>query len=230
MDAIAAAGMEAIAIPHNSNGSNGQMFKLETFDGKPLDGGYAETRMRNEPIVEVTQVKGTSEVHPLLSPNDEWADFEIFPLQDRLHRVRASRSGSYVREAYLNGLVMEEEGGFNPYRFGLIGSTDTHNCRRHPGGVQLPQQGRRPRRHARAAGIGAAADPAEPMAAVYAELYVSICGARRASPVCGRRRTPGSRSSTPCAARRPLPPRGRGSGSGSSAASTSTTACSRIPR
>lgn len=126
MDEHREEGYEALAIPHNSNGSNGQMFRLETFDGAPLDAGYAEQRMRNEPIVEVSQVKGTSEVHPLLSPNDEWADFEIFP-----YRIATSLpsepSGSYVREAYVNGLVMEEKEGFNPFRFGLIGSTDTHN-------------------------------------------------------------------------------------------------------
>jgi len=126
MDAHRAEGHEAISIPHNSNGSNGQMFRLETFDGKPLDGAYAETRMRNEPIVEVSQVKGTSEVHPLLSPNDEWADFEIFPYMIAT-TIPSEPRGSYVREAYMNGLVMEEKGGFNPFRFGLIGSTDTHN-------------------------------------------------------------------------------------------------------
>jgi len=126
MDANRADGFEAIAIPHNSNGSNGQMFKLETFDGRPLDGGYARTRMRNEPIVEVSQVKGTSEVHPLLSPNDEWADFEIYPYRIGVE-LPSAPSGSYVREAYLNGLEMEEKSGFNPYRFGLIGSSDTHN-------------------------------------------------------------------------------------------------------
>jgi hypothetical protein len=125
MDRNRAEGMEAIAIPHNSNGSNGQMFKLETFDGRPLDGAYAKTRMRNEPIVEVSQVKGTSEVHPLLSPNDEWADFEIYPYRIGVE-LPSEPSGGYVREAYLNGLEMEERGGFNPYRFGLIGSTDTH--------------------------------------------------------------------------------------------------------
>jgi len=127
MDTNRALGMEAIAIPHNSNGSNGQMFRLETFDGKPLDGGYAETRMRNEPIVEVSQVKGTSEVHPLLSPNDEWADFEIFPYKIATSELSDPKHG-YVREAYLNGLLFEENDGFNPFRFGLIGSSDTHNA------------------------------------------------------------------------------------------------------
>jgi hypothetical protein len=126
MDQNRAAGMEALAIPHNSNGSNGQMFRLATFDGDPLDAAYADTRMRNEPIVEMSQVKGTSEVHPMLSPNDEWADFEIYPLRIA-SSLTSDPPGGYVREAYLNGLVMEEEQGFNPFRFGMIGSTDTHN-------------------------------------------------------------------------------------------------------
>jgi hypothetical protein len=126
MDAHRAEGHEALAIPHNSNGSNGQMFRLETFDGDPLDAAYAETRMRNEPIVEVSQVKGTSEVHPLLSPNDEWADFEIYPYRIGT-TIPSDPPGGYVREAYMHGLVFEEEQGFNPFRFGLIGSTDTHN-------------------------------------------------------------------------------------------------------
>jgi hypothetical protein len=126
MDEHRANGIEAMAIPHNSNGSNGQMFRLETFDGDPLDAAYAEMRMRNEPIVEVSQVKGTSEVHPLLSPNDEWADFEIFPYKIAT-TIPSEPAGSYVRDAYMNGLVFEEEQGFNPFRFGIIGSTDTHN-------------------------------------------------------------------------------------------------------
>ena len=127
LDAERARGIEALAIPHNSNGSNGQMFRLETLSGEPLDGAYAEQRMRNEPIVEVTQVKGTSEVHPLLSPNDEWANFEIFPYRIS-STLDSEPSGSYVREAYLDGLVLEETQGFNPFRFGLMGSTDTHNA------------------------------------------------------------------------------------------------------
>ena len=126
MDGLRDEGVEALAIPHNSNGSNGQMFKLETFDGKPLDAAYAETRMRNEPLVEITQHKGTSDTHPLLSPNDEWADFEIYPY--RIGTLVASDPvDSYVRGALLDGIEMEEERGFNPFHFGLIGSTDTHN-------------------------------------------------------------------------------------------------------
>ncbi len=127
MDANRDKGMEAIAIPHNSNGSNGWMFQTTNWAGEPIDAAYAEQRMRNEPIVENTQVKGTSDTHPLLSPNDEWADFELMEL--RVASVLPSQpQGSYVREAYLNGLLMEEEGGFNPYRFGVIGASDTHNA------------------------------------------------------------------------------------------------------
>ncbi len=128
-------GIEAMAIPHNANWSNGLMFQRTTFEGDPLDKAYAEQRLRNEPIVEITQVKGTSDTHPLLSPNDEWADFEIFadtPLALNLagadQEIKISLQGSYVREAYLKGLEFEENEGFNPYRFGLIGSSDTHNA------------------------------------------------------------------------------------------------------
>lgn len=126
LDRRRAEGIEALAIPHNSNGSNGHMFRLQSFNGEPLDAEYAETRMRNEPLVEVTQVKGTSEVHPLISPNDEWADFEIFPFRIAT-RLPSAPQGSYVREAYLNGLALEAARGFNPFRFGLIGATDSHN-------------------------------------------------------------------------------------------------------
>jgi hypothetical protein len=120
-------GMESIAIPHNSNGSDGWMFPKTNWAGDPIDASYAEIRMRNEPLVENTQVKGTSDTHPLLSPNDEWADFELMEL--KVATTQPSRApGSYVREAYLNGLVMEAQGGFNPYQFGVIGASDTHNA------------------------------------------------------------------------------------------------------
>ena len=119
-------GIDAIAIPHNANGSNGNMFDLVKFAGEPLDDAYAEQRMRNEPLVEITQIKGTSDTHPFLSPNDEWADFEIFPYQIASW-AKSRPQGSYVREAWLNGLAMEATDGFNPYRFGVVGASDTHN-------------------------------------------------------------------------------------------------------
>ena len=118
-------GVEGLAIPHNSNGSDGLMFELTQTDGSPMTADYAERRMRNEPLVEITQVKGTSDTHPLLSPNDEWADFEL--MEVKVATVIPSKpEGSYVREAYANGLMMQANEGFNPYKFGLIGSSDTH--------------------------------------------------------------------------------------------------------
>ena len=118
-------GVEGLAIPHNSNGSDGLMFELTEADGSPMTGEYADQRMRNEPLVEITQVKGTSDTHPLLSPNDEWADFEL--MEVKVATVVPSKAeGSYVREAYGNGLLMQANEGFNPYKFGLVGSSDTH--------------------------------------------------------------------------------------------------------
>ena len=128
MDENRELGMDAIAIPHNSNGSNGWMFETNYYrSDRPIDEAYAELRMRNEPLVENTQVKGTSDTHPLLSPNDEWADFDIMPLRIA-STLESQPHGSYVREAYLNGLLMEQERGVNPYKFGVIGSSDTHNA------------------------------------------------------------------------------------------------------
>jgi hypothetical protein len=127
MDRNRSAGIESLAIPHNSNGSNGNMFMLTDWSGNPLDSAYSDQRMRNEPLVEITQVKGTSDTHPALSPNDEWADFEIMPFQVASTRP-STPAGSYVREAYLNGITLQEEQGFNPYKFGVIGSSDTHNA------------------------------------------------------------------------------------------------------
>ena len=125
MDELRSAGIESIAIPHNSNVSDGQMFRLETYNGEPLDAAYAEQRMRNEPLVEVTQVKGTSETHPDLSPNDEWADFEIYDKLLGVYTV-SNTSGGYVREAYRNGLKLQAEKGFDPFRFGLVAASDSH--------------------------------------------------------------------------------------------------------
>ncbi|MCZ6890586.1 MAG: DUF3604 domain-containing protein [Gammaproteobacteria bacterium] len=126
LDGLRAQGIEALAIAHNSNQSKGNKFALQQESGEPFDAAYARMRMRNEPLVEVTQIKGTSETHPLLSTNDEWADFEIEYLPPANRKPEYLR-GSFVRDAYLTGLEFEENEGFNPYRFGMIGSTDGHN-------------------------------------------------------------------------------------------------------
>jgi len=125
MDELRSQGIETLAIPHNSNGSNGQMFKLVDWAENPMDDAYAERRMRNEPLIEISQVKGTSETHPVLSDNDEWADFEIMPYRVAT-RMASEPKGSYAREALLNGLAFEDKGISNPYKFGFIGSSDTH--------------------------------------------------------------------------------------------------------
>ncbi|HIL99132.1 MAG TPA: DUF3604 domain-containing protein [Pseudomonadales bacterium] len=127
MDDLRAKGVESLAIPHNSNGSNGQMFKLVDWAGNPLDDDYAKQRIRNEPIVEITQIKGTSETHPVLSSRDEWAGFEIMPYRVATNAL-SKLEGSYVREALLNGMALEQQGMENPYQFGFIGSSDTHSA------------------------------------------------------------------------------------------------------
>ena len=128
-DALREKGIDTVSIPHNSNGSNGQMFEMESFLGNAIDQDYADKRMRNEPLVEITQVKGTSDTHPLLSPDDDWADFEIMDVRVGSRPPTYSKpSGGYVREAYLNGLTLEFTQQGNPYKFGLIGSSDTHTA------------------------------------------------------------------------------------------------------
>ena len=126
MDGLRNQGIESLAIPHNSNGSNGSMFEMVDWTDNPIDDNYAEQRIRNEPLVELTQVKGTSETHPTLSDNDEWADFEIMPF--RVATTLASEpKGSYARDALLNGLKLEDAGIANAYKFGFVAASDTHN-------------------------------------------------------------------------------------------------------
>ncbi len=127
MDTLREDGVESLAIPHNSNGSNGQMFKLVNWAGDPIDDDYAIKRIRNEPLVEITQIKGTSETHPALSALDEWANFEL--MEFRVGTTLPSQpEGSYVRDALRRGLSLEAQGVVNPYTFGVIGSSDTHTA------------------------------------------------------------------------------------------------------
>jgi len=124
-------GGKVLAIPHNSNVSNGRMFAMNKFDGSPIDAAYVKTRALREPIVEVTQIKGDSEAHPFLSPNDEFADFGVAGwdkcnLSCTRDMQPESYGGSYVREALKRGLELTLSVGADPFKFGMIGSTDSH--------------------------------------------------------------------------------------------------------
>ena len=122
-------GAEVLAIPHNGNLSNGRMFSVETFNGKALNRELAELRASLEPIIEVTQIKGDSEAHPMLSPNDEFADYETWD-RSNLNGTEAKKPGmlkyEYTREALKTGLKLEKKLGVNPFKVGMIGSTDSH--------------------------------------------------------------------------------------------------------
>jgi hypothetical protein len=124
-----ASGIESIAVPHNQNASDGRMFGTTAFDGRPFDADYVQRRLRNEPLHEIIQIKGQSEVHPEIAPNDEFAQFEIFPMTLKLSDTPeySQVSGSYVREALGVGLELGASGIGNPYRFSFIGSSDSHN-------------------------------------------------------------------------------------------------------
>ena len=124
-------GGQVLALAHNGNMSNGIMFPVETnpATGKPLTADYAKNRIRWEPIYEVTQIKGDGEAHPFLSPNDEFADFETLELGNlNLTIVKEDwmLKYEYAREALKQGLKLEKDLGTNPYKFGMVGSSDTH--------------------------------------------------------------------------------------------------------
>ena len=122
-------GGRVLAIPHNGNVSNGLMFDDETLSGQPYTRAYAEARDRWEPLYEVTQVKGDGEAHPFLSPDDEFADYETWDA-DNIGRTvpkdNAMLQHEYARSALKLGLQFDAALGANPYRFGMIGSTDSH--------------------------------------------------------------------------------------------------------
>ncbi|GAA0271270.1 DUF3604 domain-containing protein [Alteraurantiacibacter aestuarii] len=118
-------GADFVAIPHNSNLSEGRMFELVDKNGDAFDAAYAQTRAAWEPVVEITQYKGSSETHPALSSNDEFADFELRNML--LTGVPTDPlGGSYVRSALLMGMAEEQRIGANPFRYGIIGASDSH--------------------------------------------------------------------------------------------------------
>ncbi len=124
-------GGQVLAIPHNGNLSNGLMYTAETYDHKPMDAAYAETRIGHEPVMEVTQVKGDSETHPFLSPNDEFANHERFWDYGNLGNPVTPKQNSmlqfeYARSALKLGLQLASKLGVNPYQFGMVGASDEH--------------------------------------------------------------------------------------------------------
>jgi Protein of unknown function (DUF3604) len=128
MDAQRKAGNELLSISHNANLSNGLMFPTEVDSkGRPIDAAWAAERVNNEPLTEIKQVKGTSETTPGLSPTDEFASFELMDYLIGLDNSKSNPHGSYTREAYKNGLTMQDTRGYNPYKFGVVGAGDSHN-------------------------------------------------------------------------------------------------------
>ena len=131
MDAQRQAGNELLAISHNANLSDGWMYPIDVDSlGRPIDAAWAASRDRNERLVEIKQIKGQSETHPLLSPNDEFATYEIMSFliglpegSGRLPHI----VGSYARQALKDGLSLQDTRGFNPYKFGIVGGSDSHN-------------------------------------------------------------------------------------------------------
>jgi hypothetical protein len=123
-------GGDVLAIAHNGNLANGIMFPMRAqYDGRKLDDEYVQTRAKWEPLYEVTQIKGDGETHPFLSPDDEFADYETWDvgnLDVSEAKTDDMLAGEYAREALKRGLALEERLGTNPYKFGMIGSTDSH--------------------------------------------------------------------------------------------------------
>jgi hypothetical protein len=132
MDGQRKSGNEVLAISHNANVSDGWMYPtdIDNTTGRPIDAAWAESRMRNERLIEIKQGKGQSEAHPLLSPNDEFASYEMYEALlglpadvGRIDRI----AGSYARQALKDGITMQDQQGFNPYKFGMAGGSDSHN-------------------------------------------------------------------------------------------------------
>ncbi len=228
--AEAKTGSEVLAIAHNGNLSNGAMFPTIEAFGKKIDKEYVETRAKWERLYEVTQMKGDGETHPYLSPNDEFANFERW---DKANLAVTQKKANdmlefeYARSALKNGLVLEQKLGVNPYKFGMIGSTDAHT------GLAAVEE-------ENFFGKVTVSEPnPERLTGTFMTNPKSTSRSRigrclpRVTLRCGRAKTRARRSSTPCSAVKPTPPPVRAWWCASSAAGTSRprtrkTAC-RLP-
>ena len=122
-----AGGIDVIAIPHNGNASGGLMYDWNDSDGRPIDEHYAQRRALNEPLTEIVQLKGQSDTTPALSPNDEFANFEVYDHLLTWPNIKSKPEGSYIRQALGRGLVIESRVGANPFKYGVVGASDIHN-------------------------------------------------------------------------------------------------------
>ena len=178
-------GGKVLAVPHNANLSNGQMFALLDFEGNPLSQEYADRRARWEPLQEVMQTKGNSETHPTLSPNDEFADFGIAGWEygnltlENEPETPEMRPYTYLRGGLLNGLAQGRKLGTNPFKFGMIGSSDVHTSltaieEENFMGKHVSQEPRPERwEHVTARGFGKTRYTWHHMAAGYAAVWAS---------------------------------------------------------
>ena len=200
-------GGSVLAIAHNGNLSNGTMFPVVESFGKPVDREYAEQRAKWERLYEATQTKGDGEAHPFLSPNDEFANFELWDkgnLDGSVAKTKDMLEFEYARSALKNGLKLEQELGANPYKFGMVGSSDAHT------GLAAMEEDN----------FFGKTTPQEPSPErLHCDLHEQRedrredhgLGSRRLR-LCrrvGRRKTRARRSGTPCSARRPTPPPAR---------------------
>ena len=121
------AGHENLAIPHNGNVSDGWMYAPKKFLGGDMDARYAERQALNEPLTEIIQTKGSSDTHPAFSPNDEFANFELFPNMINVGQASQIKYG-YVRQGLVEGMIIEEKVGSNPYKMGIVSGADSHSA------------------------------------------------------------------------------------------------------
>jgi hypothetical protein len=121
------AGNDTFAIPHNGNVSDGWMFSPNKFLGGPMDARYAKRQQLNEPLFEMIQTKGSSDTHPLLSPNDEFANFELFQNMINVGQPSQVKYG-YYRQGMVEGMILEDKLGTNPYKMGIVSGADSHSA------------------------------------------------------------------------------------------------------